>query len=384
MLAARLAQPSPAALKLRARVIFDASGTDRYTVDFNDGVIEMQQGAIGRATTLIESDAATFIEIFKGKRSGVDAFLDGDVRVRGNLALALKLDSLFEGVTLPVTFPRPDSVRAGGLKTSFLEAGEGPPMILLHGLGATNASMLPTVAAFSATHRVIAPDLPGFGESDKPVRSYNAYFFARWLKDFMRELDIEQADLVGNSMGGRIAIEAGLGSPEMIRSLSLLCPAPAFLRGRQYVPFVRLLRPELALVPAIPMTHRYLVNNLKTMFSKPERLPDAWYDAAADEFLRVFRTSRGRIALFSAARQIYLEEPHGTKGFWDRLPRLTVPSLFIWGKRDPLVPYRFARHVARALPNATTLVLDDCGHIPQFELPGPTHSAIRDFISQDL
>jgi pimeloyl-ACP methyl ester carboxylesterase len=252
--------------------------------------------------------------------------------------------------------------------------------VLLHGLGATNASMLPTLWDLAQDHRVIAPDLPGFGETAKPVRSYDAAFYARWLHDLLRKLGLERAHIVGNSMGGRVAIEAGLRFPELVDRLVLLAPAPAFIKGREFVRIVRVLRPELAMVP-VPLRHRAVVLGIRRMFSRPSRLPDAWYEAAADEFLRGFRSARGRIAFFSAARQIYLEEPHGETGFWDRLPGLDRPALFVWGARDRLVPARYAPHVERALPKATSVVFDDCGHVPQYELPERTNATIREFLS---
>ena len=107
----------------------------------------------------------------------------------------------------------------------------------------------------------------------------------------------------------------------------------------------------------------------------------AWYDAAADEFARVFATPRGRMAFFSAARQIYLEEAHGEQGFWERLPALSRPALFLWGDRDRLVPCGFARHVTAALPAVRSRVLEDCGHVPQFEQPERTHLLVREFLA---
>ena len=85
------------------------------------------------------------------------------------------------------------------------------------------------------------------------------------------------------------------------------------------------------------------------------------------------------MSFFSSAREIYLEEPHGDDGFWDRLPSLSRPAMFVWGDRDWLVPSRFARHVVNALPKARSVVLEDCGHVPQFELPERTHALIREF-----
>src|SRR5205823_4883390 len=148
----------------------------------------------------------------------------------------------------------------------------------------------------------------------------------------------------------------------------LLAPAPAFIRRRQFVRIVRVLRPELALVP-VYLPRRRVVGGIKSMFSRPERLADGWYEAAADEFVRIFNTPRGRIAFLSAAGRTYLEGPSGDPGFWDRLPTLSTPSLFVWGARDRLVPAAFARHVEKALPAARSVVLEDCGHVPQYELP---------------
>jgi pimeloyl-ACP methyl ester carboxylesterase len=98
--------------------------------------------------------------------------------------------------------------------------------------------------------------------------------------------------------------------------------------------------------------------------------------------LRAFGTARGRIAFFHAAREIYLEESIGQRGFWERLPALSRPALFLFGDSDWLVPPRFAAHVARAVPSARVEVLSSCGHVPQFEHPIETHARIRRFLRE--
>jgi len=105
---------------------------------------------------------------------------------------------------------------------------------------------------------------------------------------------------------------------------------------------------------------------------------EGWTAAGIDEFLRAYLTPRGRAAFYAAARNIYLEEPFGPTGFWTRLPELAAPALFVWGRRDPLVPARFAQHVRRALPLAEHLVLEG-GHVPQLESPKATHAALKRF-----
>jgi pimeloyl-ACP methyl ester carboxylesterase len=230
-------------------------------------------------------------------------------------------------------------------------------------------------------HRVLVPDLPGFGDSEKPAREYDPTFYATWLSGFLDATGIGRADLVGNSMGGRIAIEAALCAPERVGSLVLFAPSLAFKRFREWTPLVRLVANEIAAMPmVVPRT--VVLEVLRMMFARPERLSDAWHAAAADEFVRVFATSRGRMAFLSAARQIYLEEAHGEAGFWDRLPALSRPALFLWGDQDQLVPCRFAPHVEAVLPEARSIVLESCGHVPQFEHPAETHRIVRDFLGR--
>ena len=94
---------------------------------------------------------------------------------------------------------------------------------------------------------------------------------------------------------------------------------------------------------------------------------------------QVGRLQRRRAA--PSARS-YLEEAHGEAGFWDRLSALSRPALFLWGERDQLVPSRFAPHVEAVLPGARSIVLDDCGHVPQFEHPAVTHRLVRDFLGR--
>ncbi len=363
-----------------ADLVLEATDGSRCVLRVHRGRVRVAPGDARTPDARIRADAATLRAVLDGDESGVAAFLAGRLTMRGSLGLALRLDSLVEHPDKARRVLRTATVDAKGLSTFYLEAGEGPPVVLLHGLGATSASFLPTLWDLARDHRVIAPDLPGFGESEKPLRPYHAAFYARWLRDFLDAMGIERALVVGNSMGGRVAIELGLRFPERARRLVLLAPSPAWKRFRHAVPLVRFVPPELAWGP-VPITRGRVTRTLRMMFSKPERLPQAWYDAAVDEFLRVFAEPRGRVAFFSAARQIYLERPHGPSGFWSRLEKLKVPSLFVWGSKDALVPARFARHVSEAVPHAESVVFEDCGHVPQFEHPERTSALIRRFFA---
>lgn len=332
--------------------------------------------------TRIAADPATLRDVIEGRESGVAAFLDGRLRVDGDLSLSLRLDGLFAGNgERPHRFTRSAMVPAARVRTFHLEAGppDAPPVVLLHGLGATNASLLPTLWDLAQDYRVLAPDLPGHGASAAPYGAYDARFFARWLADYLDAVGVRSAVLLGNSLGGRVSLEVALLEPQRVDALVLLAPAVAFRKLRQFVPVVRLARPEAAALP-LPMTRGMARVTLRRMFSQPRRLTAQSYDAAAGEFVRVYKRAAYRVAFFSSLRQIYLDDAFGEQGFWRRLPSLDVPALFLWGDRDRLVPAGFARHVAEALPNARSVVLEDCGHVPQFELPERTHAEVRAFL----
>ena len=352
-----------------------------WTMYFRGGRMTIGAGAPDRADTVVRADTATLVGIQSGAVSGAGAFLDGLISVRGNLNLALRAESLFEPlVKRPITAPRDGIALAGDHEVSIVEAGKGDPVILLHGLGATKVSFIPTMLALAPSYRVIVPDLLGHGDTAKPRVSYSPQTFATFVLDLMDSLQIERAHLVGNSLGGRISLEVAMTDPSRVRSMSLLCPAVAFLKRRWLAPIMRRMRPELAFLPQ-PIPHRAVVAGIRSLFVAPERLRRSWYDAAADEFLRVYRDRQARYALFDALRHIVTDEPMGDAGFWKRLERIETPSMFLWGDADPLVPSFYSTHVEQALPHATVEVITDCGHVPQFEYPAATHRKIKRFIA---
>jgi pimeloyl-ACP methyl ester carboxylesterase/putative sterol carrier protein len=374
--------PSHRGAGTNATIVFDAGGELAWTVRLARGHVKIAPGRASRPSLTIVADPATLGAVLTGNESGVAAYLAGRLRARGSLALALELDALFEHAPRPPDFPRSRRRTIGGIESFYLEAGQPQPgrspIVLVHGLGATCSSMLPTLHHFARDHHVYAVDLPGFGESEKPLRRYHAAFFAQWMLAFLDAVGAPRAHVVGNSMGGRVAIETALRHPERVDKIALFAPSMAFRRFRQLVPIARFLAPELGVVP-LPITRLQVLITLRSLFAHSERVPRPWFDAAADEALRVFATPRGRIAFFSAAKQIYLEDAVGERGFWERLPRLSRPALFLFGDRDLLVPHAFSAHVRAAVPHAHVHVIPDCGHVPQFELPDVTHRMVRDF-----
>jgi pimeloyl-ACP methyl ester carboxylesterase len=324
----------------RTRIRLATDTAEAWDVVLADGSAWIEPPS-GRFDARISADAVTWGRLAADARGGVASYLTGKLSVRRNLHAGVGFLAATSGATGPARL-RFRYVKAGRSRLSIVEAGQGPPVLAIHGLGATKGSFVPTAVALADRFRVIAVDLPGFGDSDKPIgAAYDPRFFAVACAGLLDQLDLASAHVIGNSLGGRIALELALAYPHRVGRLALLAPSLAWRRTRPWTPLVRVARPELGLVQVAP---RRVVDGIVRRLIPGAA--DGWAAAGVDEFLRAYLTPAGRAAFYAAARHIYLEEPHGERGFWTRLAELQSDALFIWGRRDQLVPIAFERHVA--------------------------------------
>ena len=357
------------------RVRLQVEGEGEWDAVIAAGKLKIRRAsADAEPDALLSADPASWTRIAADVRGGMDAFRRGRLKVRKNLHLGVGFLAATSGITEPGRL-RFDAVETERGTISTLSAGTGDPVLCIHGLGGTKASFLPTVRGLADRYRVIAADLPGFGESDKPIAAaYDAPYFADVMRALLDSLEIDRAHLAGNSMGGRIAIELGLSEPERVDKLVLLSPALAWLRDR---PWKWLLPPQFPKLGLLQPTPRAIAEPIVRRLIPGS--DNGWSAAGVDEFLRAYLTPRGRAAFYAALRNVYFDEPHGEEGLWTRLAALSPDSLFVWGRHDPLVPIAFMKHVERTLPAARHLELD-CGHVPQVERPRETNAAIRNFL----
>jgi pimeloyl-ACP methyl ester carboxylesterase len=269
-------------------------------------------------------------------------------------------------------------VRADGLTVSCYVIGKGSPVVLLHGLGGTKITWLPLLAGLGADHRVIVPDLPGHGESDKPRAEYSPRFYARVIRRLLEQLDADRPVLVGNSLGGRIALQLALMGRARVRSVALLAPSIPGFRWRYLLGLVRVVPPEFGAIP-FPLRERWTRVAMRRLFADPGSVPPEAYAAAAREFIRIYRSPAARMAFFSTLRHIVTEAPGP---FFESARRVRQPALLLFGDRDRLIPARLGIRLARELPRADTVILSGVGHVPQFEAPEGTLDALRDFLSR--
>jgi pimeloyl-ACP methyl ester carboxylesterase len=395
-------QPSPLAAverafaSLPARYLGADAGFDaRYRVALEDlgrqwevhltaDTAEVTDGTTkSKVQVEIDTDAETWIALRQGRLSGAEAFSQRRVRARGDLDLAVAFEGFFRLPNGREPLLRLHDVDAGSGRTiSTLTMGKGRrDVVLIHGLGGTKSSFFETAAALAGGgYRVHVIDLPGFGASSKPLRApYDARWFAETVLATMDQLGLEHALLVGNSMGGRVAIEVGLQAPERVDGIALLCPAVAFVK-RDFHPVVRLLRPEWGLLPhAIPRP--LVARQFWSLFHDRETIDKALADVVVDGFRKVYANPAGRHAFLASARNIYLDAPFGRNGFYERLADLEPPALFVWGAKDWLIPASFRHVVDEWLPTARQVVLPDCGHVPQVERPDDVNELLLGFFA---
>lgn len=370
-----------------ATLVIDLSDAGTTSVRIADGRCTILTGVHrDDADVTYRTEAAVWLDLVEGRIRGMDAFLAGALRVTGDLHLATRFETLFR--RLPGQ-PRVEvtRTRVRGLDIEALVAGEGegPPVVLLHGLGANKVSFLPTLSALADRAEVHALDLPGFGGSSAPLptgRRYSMPWFADIVNGYLIAQGLDAAHLVGNSMGGRIALEVALRHPRSTHSIVGLGPAVGFDLTRVIAPMLRYSRPQWGGLARTPLSRTTVERLVRDLFADPDVLPPEHHRAAADDVLVAWQRPGYRLALLAAARHLGLERGRGPTAYWKRLRALEVPSLWIFGEEDRLVASRYAARVAAAVPDAEVQTWPGVGHVPQFEAPRRVASVLEDWLAR--
>jgi pimeloyl-ACP methyl ester carboxylesterase len=254
-----------------------------------------------------------------------------------------------------------------GIRVHVAEAGEGPALVLLHGVTASHANWERTIPAFADRWRVVAPDLPGHGRSAKPDAPYTIDFYAGVLRSLGRELGIAEAVVVGNSLGGQIAVEAAIAYPAWVRALVLAAPAGRFGPG------LRALGRPLGAAASLAVLRLVL----------PRALDLCFYDPSVPSRAERHRLLAERLEADDApgfARAVARSLAGALEAAHQPLDRVTQPTLLLWGRQDRLVPLSGSRRVLERVPHARLVVLERCGHLPMLEQPERFNAAVDDFL----
>ncbi len=273
-------------------------------------------------------------------------------------------------------------IEAGGLRIHYLQAGgSGSPVMLLHGGGTDSAALSwkEAIPALAVSHRVYAPDWPGFGDSDKPDIAYSMDTFIDCLGVLMDTLELSRASLVGISMGGAAALGYTLRSPDRVERLVLVDSYG--LQAKPPFPLISYLFVVMPVVNeltwALMAGSRGMVRwTLRQMFHDPRRVSEQ----IVDEAYRLMRQP----GVGRAWRKFQRSEvtPRGLRTvFLDRLGEITAPTLILHGAQDTLVPVTCAQEAYARIKGSVLHVVEGSGHWLPRERPEEFNRLVTEFLS---
>jgi pimeloyl-ACP methyl ester carboxylesterase len=263
-----------------------------------------------------------------------------------------------------------------GHRLAFLDEGQGPPLILIHGYGGSMWQW-EYQQALAAHFRVITLDVLGSGLSDKPELDYRPDTLIESVRAFMDTLDLSTATLVGNSMGAGIAIGMALNHPQRVDRLVLIDGLPDHVRERLASPLMR-----RAVDSHLPGWLVRVGNWLLPSTGTERILKEIVYNHAllTPAVLDRSNRNRQRSNLIAPLLSIRDSLPLWEQQFATRFHEIRQPTLILWGEQDRLFPPQVGRDLQAAIPQSRLIVLAEAGHIPQWEKPQAVNRYLLDFL----
>lgn len=267
-----------------------------------------------------------------------------------------------------------------GYRRAFRRCGDGPVLLLLHGIGDSSVAWAPLMPALGEHFTVIAPDLLGHGDSDKPRADYSVAAYANGVRDLLDVLGVDRATVVGHSLGGGVAAQAAYQYPDRVERLVLVSSGGV---AREVTPFLRLLSApyaELALpVSALPGAQVVA----RALAGVAKRTPLA-IGRDADDLVRVFEGLPSGPARKSFTRTLrsVVDWRGQLVTMLDRCYLAAeMPSMLVWGDRDSVIPVEHGRLANEAMPGSRLEVFEGAGHFPHHAEPERFVDLLVDFVA---
>ncbi|MET0839363.1 MAG: alpha/beta fold hydrolase [Marmoricola sp.] len=267
-----------------------------------------------------------------------------------------------------------------GHERAYVKVGQGPALLLLHGLGCTHTTWLPVIQDLAKHYTVIAPDLLGHGESAKPRADYSVGGYANGMRDLLTMLNIDKVTVVGHSFGGGVAMQFAYQFPERTERMILVAPGglgpevspfiravtlPGFhqLMGALTLPGVR--HAGKAGLRALSRSKLTATRDLAEVAEIYDSFKDPHSRAAIRHVVRAVVDMKGQIV--TMVDRAYLTQ--------------AMPMLVVWGSEDVVIPAKHAENVARIAPGAVVEVLPNSGHFPHKDHPDRFVRIVQSFVA---
>ena len=259
-----------------------------------------------------------------------------------------------------------------GIRIHYQEKGTGTPLVLIHGYTSSTYSWKDVFEPLSRSYHLIVVDLKGFGFSGKPDGDYSRRAQAMLVAHLLEHLNIEKAWLCGSSMGGEVALNVALANPQRVAGLILIDSAGVEVPGTESLAPGYLMIPVIGrILVALSLTSDKLVRQgLEKSFYDPTRVTD---DRVAN-YYRPLTTRGGQLGALRARTQ------------WSMFPveselsKINVPTLVLWGDQDQLIPLAAGRKLSSLIKNSKLVIFNNCGHLPQEEMPARVVDEITQFV----
>jgi pimeloyl-ACP methyl ester carboxylesterase len=262
-----------------------------------------------------------------------------------------------------------------GARVNYVEIGAGEPIVFVHGISGSWQNWLENLPHFGRGRRAIALDLPGFGASPMPSWEIDMPAYGRLLHDFCEKLGIEEATVVGNSMGGFIAVEAVTAAPGHFERLVLVSAAG----------IVNTWNPEeraVATAWAWKVFGPHYARRSRFIVSRPRARelvfrPFVRYPARLREDLLLEQIESGLQRAEGFGDALHAVIRHDIR---ERLGEIEMPTMLVWGQSDRVIPMAAALSYHRRIPHSRLEIFERTGHVPQLERPARFNAVLDDFL----
>jgi pimeloyl-ACP methyl ester carboxylesterase len=255
-----------------------------------------------------------------------------------------------------------------GARVRYLDVGEGPPVVLIHGFASSLETWLAVIPELKKHHRVLALDLKGFGWTDRPEGDYSPAAEAQLVRALMDARGIDKAVVVGHSWGASVALALAMAAPERVTRLALY---DAWVYESQLPTFFHFAR-----APAVGE----LLFGLFYGERSDEKMSLAFYDQRfvteklVEDVEKSLERPGTRAAALAAARgQRYADVEAGYS-------KISVPTLLLWGREDLTTPPAIGERLVRQLPQAKLIIYPRCGHFPMLEAAAESTRELAAFV----
>ncbi|MDE1727392.1 MAG: alpha/beta hydrolase [Thaumarchaeota archaeon] len=251
-----------------------------------------------------------------------------------------------------------------GSRIRYVEEGDSEnTIILLHGLGGMAERWLPVVPLLSKKYRVIAVDLIGYGQSDKPRIDYTPEIFRDFVLGFLETLSLQKVFMIGTSLGGEIVAECAATQNPSIKKIVMIAPAGIMKKSTPVL--------DAYTMAALYPTHETVRTAYQMMMGKNKEVSSQ----SVENFISNMTRPNAKMAFLST-----LLGMKNSPIITEKLQKIKIPTLLIWGSEDKMIPVEYSKEFASSISNCVLTVMNGCGHTPYEERPEEFSKLVLDFL----